>query len=161
MFSFVVPPFATALFVELYGAGGGGCVATFGGGGGGYVDTLLTVSSQETVNITVGAGGQGGNTPNNGSSTFASLNTRLLIANGGTSSCLVNPIGGIGMGGDVNLMGGWGAYYTTGGVGGSCPGRYGGAGGPGINDGNKFGGGGGTGTNFGGNGADGGVIITW
>lgn len=62
-YEYTVPEGVDQLVVELRGGGGGGggamYVAGAGGGQGGYVKAFLTVTSGETYQITVGAGGSG------------------------------------------------------------------------------------------------------
>lgn len=77
-YSWVVPPCVTSVYVQAWGAGGGGggiasqavscficsyveaCSAAGGGGGGGYTSRSYAVTPGETYTIVVGAGGAGG-----------------------------------------------------------------------------------------------------
>jgi len=172
-YTFTISQYVTLVYVELYGGGGGGFTNTnpLGGGGGGYVDAIIQVSPQETLNITVGAGGQGGIIPTIGTDTIVVSSTRTLTAGGGgvSTNYLVASVGGIAMGGDVNIPGSVGTFLSNTGIGGACSGRYGGA--PNIvyypssipsqYIGNPFGGGGGGNGAYGGNGGNGAVIIQW
>lgn len=54
-----VPNGVTTMFVEAWGAGGGGGI-TYPGGGGAYVRSLIPVTPGESLSVTVGEGGGGG-----------------------------------------------------------------------------------------------------
>lgn len=108
-FNFVVPAGVYQVYVELWGAGGGGGGAidvkpssgtnkasTSGasGGCGGYAASILDVTPGESLSITVGLGGTGGSNTNNilltggsgnpgGSSAIARAVDTLLSATGG------------------------------------------------------------------------------
>ncbi|SDZ96617.1 Concanavalin A-like lectin/glucanases superfamily protein [Flavobacterium gillisiae] len=171
--SFTVPCDVTSINVQAWGPGGKGGDATgknkygSGGGGGGYTTSLLSVTSGQVINLTVGAGNSLTNT------TILTL-TAGYGTSGGADSGPVG-LGGTSSGGTSNPSGSPGSIGTisSSGAGGNCP--SGGIGGTGRNinsNGNPGGlpGGGGAGgyrNNDGGsglNGGDGGdgqVIITY
>jgi hypothetical protein len=98
--SWVAPTGITHVMVQVWGAGGGGgggdapCVvpadvgAGGGGGGGGYLQAVIAVTSGQTYNVVVGAGGPGGPATMAGSpggnSGLASVGTYLAAADGGS-----------------------------------------------------------------------------
>lgn len=136
--SFIVPNGVTQVEVELWGGGAGSyaSLASFpsgGGSGGGYArKRIIGLTPGQSIAVTVGAGGSGGTTggaaatPGSTSSfgsyvsaTGGSLNYLATVSdprNGGTP-------GGIGVGGDVNLMGsaGQAGISNQGGLGGGAP----------------------------------------
>ena len=93
-------------------AGGGGGAGYGGGGGaGGMVETIYTVSSSQSINITVGAGGAGGARGSNGA------NTRIgttITAKGGGGGGGGDDGGSGGRGGGAGAGGGGGGLGTTG-----------------------------------------------
>lgn len=132
-YTFTVPSGVTTLKVEVAGAGGGGggsrrhsdAGATGGTGGTGeLVIQTLTISSESTCFITVGAGGSGGN---NGYSAAPSGNPGSA---GGASSVKIGSttiIGRGGGGGGVgtgNSMGAAGSPSYSGGGSGGTGGNY-------------------------------------
>lgn len=114
--SWVVPSGITKIFYELWGAGAGGGGSSgagmgSGGGAGAYACGYKTVTPGETITITVGANGTGGNTSgtngtNGGNTSIAGI-SGTNTANGGSL--------GTGATGFANLQGGAGG--TTSGVG--------------------------------------------
>lgn len=139
--------------VKVYVTGGGGgaggarinsnALGYHGGGGaaGGTAIKTIDVSNTVSVNLTVGAGGQGGTqdtTPTRGSTGGTSSFGSYCSATGGTGGARGGAanrdggIGGLGIGGDLNLRGGSGdgsaddAGWMPVGVGGSS--YWGGAG---------------------------------
>jgi hypothetical protein len=123
-YSFVVPAGVTRLFIEAWGAGGGGSGTGItyyeptngcGGGGGGQYRGIVAVTPNQAYSVVVGAGGSGGvsgyNAPqfyiggtggNGGRSSFGGT----VVANGGggaaagsEASCIPG-IGGSGGGSD-------------------------------------------------------------
>ena len=136
--TFIVPSGVTQVEVELWGGGSGsyasiGTIASGGGSGGGYARKRLTgLAPGQSIAVTVGAGGIGGNTSGGaptagGTSSFGSyvnatggsLNPQASVAspqNGATPS-------GVGIGGDVNLGGsaGQAGVLNQGGLGGAAP----------------------------------------
>ncbi|MBP7507648.1 MAG: hypothetical protein KA807_07500 [Prolixibacteraceae bacterium] len=88
--TFTVPAGVTSIKVECWGgggAGGGAYIGAGGGGGGGAYNTInLTVTSGQTLSITVGAGGAGGNNANGGTggTTTVSGSPGTISANGGS-----------------------------------------------------------------------------
>lgn len=171
--SFTVPCDVTSINVQAWGPGGKGGDATTknkygsGGGGGGYTTSILSVTSGQVINLTVGAGNSLTNT------TILTL-TAGYGTSGGADSGPVG-LGGTSSGGTPNSSGSPGLIGTSSssGAGGNCP--SGGIGGTGSNinsNGNPGGipGGGGAGGYRnsdggsglnGGNGGDGQVIITY
>ncbi|MDI6032634.1 T9SS sorting signal type C domain-containing protein [Flavobacterium sp. LB2P84] len=181
--TFVVPCGVTSITVRAWGAGGAGGGSTVnsdsgdGGGSGGYTSGVFTVTSGQTINYIVGAGGTGSinNGVNGGNTTIAGLG---LAANGGiggnSNGGSFSGLGGTASGGTVNTSGANGGVggSNTGGTGGAAP--NGGTGGAGGNDNNGSdgvapggGGGGGErsngffGSNVGGNGGNGRIEITY
>ena len=177
------------VIVEVCGGGGGGgsCVWTSagggGGGGGGYAKKIISTDdllSMET--ITIGLGGTGGSLGNNypglpGDTSFFGNHCSASGGEGGMAGAINNgtgALGGIGLGGDVNISGGGGGACSrsnadsqsgTGGnsmLGGGAPNAKGYAGGVNGVNGGQYGGGGSGGARLGtgGNGANGVVIIT-
>ena len=126
--SYTVPNWARGIWVQIWGAGGGGAghrayskdQYVGGGSGGGYASSLLQLAPGTTTSITIGAGGRGGGTSSSlgqagGVSSFGSY----LSATGGqtqlTRSYMIRP-GGQGRGGNLfNLDGGMGALNGLGG----------------------------------------------
>jgi len=112
-------PDAVSYDVELWGgsgAGGGGGGANFsngGGGGGGYSKKrILQAAMGATENVTVGAGGPvgGSGAGSPGGTTSFGAHFSATGGNGGdTNSSTVGQsnggVGGIGVGGDINLQG--------------------------------------------------------
>lgn len=98
--TFVVPAGVTRLSVELYGGGGGGdtCVPStlvanlVGGGGGAYTSTLLSVTSGQTLTVTVGIGGtspialNASATSGGDSEILDATNNILAVAHGGVGA---------------------------------------------------------------------------
>lgn len=196
-YTFTVPAGVTQLMVEVLGGGGAGGAsanggsasisgnAGGGGGAGGYSRKLCSVSPGALVAVTVGLGGAAvasGNGGNGGSSSFGSFCSATGGSGGawGNSTLSAIGVGGIGVGGDLNITGGAGgassnnnySYWDVNmvlhviGKGGMAPGGYGtvpwfGTGGSG----NGYGSGG-TGASggvgvAGGGGASGIVIVRW
>ncbi|ERM83492.1 hypothetical protein P872_00220 [Rhodonellum psychrophilum GCM71 = DSM 17998] len=120
--TFQVPLGVTQIIVETWGGGGRGATRTTsgrggGGGGGGYSRSILTVSTGQNYNYTVGAGGN--NSVINGGNTIFGSN--IVVANGGsgaTNNSETRGVGGVLGIGDVRYVGGNGATATTSGSGG-------------------------------------------
>lgn len=136
--TFVVPLGVTRLEVELWGGGSGSfastsSIASGGGSGGGYArKRIVGLAPGQPIAFTVGAGGAAGTTAGaaagaGGTSSFGGF----VSASGGSlngSASAANPQngaipGGVGAGGDVNLMGSSGqiGYQSVGGMGGNAP----------------------------------------
>jgi hypothetical protein len=79
----VPPGFSNQVLVYAWGAGGGSGYNSPAGGGGGFVQGIVTVSSGDTVVISVG--GQGGVGPRDGSGIGGIGDTPIISFNGGTS----------------------------------------------------------------------------
>lgn len=128
-----VPTGVNKIMVEVWGAGGGGG-QNCGGGGGGYGKEIISVLSNQTFTITVGAGGapgsQGTQGVVGGTTSFGSLLSAsgggggydgVVFADGGTSTAAYNIKGGYGnrtINGASIITGGNGANGGGGGVGG-------------------------------------------
>ncbi len=156
-YTFVVPPCASYICIEVWGGGGGGgggyqsasIRSGGGGGGGGYGQECFNVTPGSNYTVTVGAGGAGGagGTSATAGSAGGTSSVGILISaiggngggaatsgsngtggTGGTSTASVYVAGGKGQNGS-------GSYGGNGGSSGSGPARNGGAGGAGgIND---------------------------
>ena len=137
--TFVVPDNIFSLHVRAWGAGGAGgdqnpnTELGAGGGSGAYVEGDVSVQPGESVDVTVGSGGQpvSGASGLDGGTTQVQTMDSLLTATGGSGGN-INGNGGTGgtaSGGDVNLIGqnGGNALDQDAGMGGSAP--LGGAGG--------------------------------
>lgn len=84
--SWIVPAGVTKILVEAWGGGGGGS-SYGGGGGGGYVRGIFTVTPGNSINITIGVGGNGGGTSaNNGGTTQVTAGLEFISAFGGAAS---------------------------------------------------------------------------
>jgi hypothetical protein len=79
----VPPGFSSQVLVYAWGAGGGSGYNSPAGGGGGFVQGIITVSSGDTVVISVG--GQGGVGPRDGSGLGGIGDTPAISFNGGTT----------------------------------------------------------------------------
>lgn len=136
--SFVVPAAISQVEVEVWGAGSGSfastsSIASGGGSGGGYARKRVTgLTPGQIIPVTIGVGGVGGTTGGvaataGGSSSFGTY----VSATGGSlnaTTSIVSPQngatpGGIGVGGDLNLMGssGQSAFMSAAGTGGAAP----------------------------------------
>lgn len=119
---FVVPDGVFSVYAEVYGGGGGGGVQDSGtsvahgegGGGGGFAGGWVSVSPGQIIPVTVGNRGVGSGTATGtagGSSSFGSL---LSATGGGAGTNTGAPgIGGMGVGGQINLYGLTGYNGTT------------------------------------------------
>ncbi|PZX94443.1 hypothetical protein DOS84_07430, partial [Flavobacterium aquariorum] len=178
--TWTVPCGVTSLTVEAWGGGGAGGAATIipsggsGGGAGGYSTSVITVTSGQIINYTIGSGGIGG-TGNGGDGGTTTI--LALTANGGSGGGQdmgAFGVGGAASGGTTNTTGGNGIIgtTTTGEVGGNS--TVAGTGGLAVtsesngNNGTAPGGGGGgglllsgAGPSQGGNGANGQIKITY
>ncbi|MDR6843821.1 T9SS sorting signal type C domain-containing protein [Flavobacterium granuli] len=178
--TWTVPCGVTSLTVEAWGGGGAGGAATIipsggsGGGGGGYSSYVVTVTSGQIINYTIGSGAAGGigNGGNGGTTTILALTANG--GDGGGQNMGTVGAGGASTGGTTNTTGGNGTLgtTTTGQAGGNS--TVAGTGGPAViaesngNNGIVPGGGGGgglllsgVGPSLGGNGADGQIKITY
>jgi hypothetical protein len=136
--NFVVPPGVFQLEVELWGGGSGSFASVVstpsgGGSGGGYARKRIQgVSPGQVINVTVGSGGTPGNI--SGTSAGAGSTTsfgQFVSATGGGLNYLASSANpqfgatppGIGMNGDLNLIGstGQGGILNQGGMGGGAP----------------------------------------
>ncbi|MEK6888754.1 MAG: glycine-rich domain-containing protein [Nanoarchaeota archaeon] len=181
-YTYTVPAGVTQIKVQLWGAGGGGGAGGTGslgssgnlegGGGGAYGEVILDVSSSQTYNVAVGAGGNGVGynlqTPptSGGNSVFGTY-----YANGGSAGAVIpngwnSHPGGTGSGGTFNTPigtnGGSGGSIGavngcgSGGAGGVAPGGNGAQAGPSAGAG---GGASGGGAEYAGNGGAGGNCV--
>lgn len=136
--TFVVPAGATQVQLELWGGGSGsfasiGSNASGGGSGGGYARKCITgLTPGQSIPVTVGPGGIGGTTAGTAASAGGTSSFGTYVsATGGSlngSANVQNPQngaipGGVGVGGDVNLMGssGQASFLSAGGLGGGAP----------------------------------------
>lgn len=116
--TFTVPAGVTVVKVTVVGGGGAGgapitsginAVASGGGGGGGaaikYITGLIPGS---TINVTVGAGGSGGNGGTSSFGAYCSATGGSIGTQGSSTATYTSVAGGVGSGGDVNIMGGRG-----------------------------------------------------
>ncbi len=144
-----VPDGVYVIEVEVWGGGGGGAgsvsggssnaadYAGEGGGGGGYSRGAFNVTPGQVLAVTVGSGGSPGPGGNIGGDGGTSSVGALISATGGQAGRVASAStgtpstygrqGGIGIGGQVNLVGGWGnvvskqGSFTYPGAGGSAP----------------------------------------
>lgn len=135
--SWTVPNHTGNVSVLIFGGGGGGVNNNCGGGGGGWMNNrTLSLSNQQTIQITIGSGGSAGQA--GGTTSFGTY----LSANGGeqaSGSWLTyrnwvwkggngGSGGGGWMGGTGYQFGGGGGAYWAGGDGGTWGGGGGGGG---------------------------------
>jgi hypothetical protein len=150
-FTFTVPAGVTSISAVVIGGGGGGAGAdnaqirnetNGGGGGGGLAYGTISVTPGETLNITVGTGGNGGAADGNGgaggTSTIVRSATTLLSGGGGTGGTYRNNGNSTGgaSGGTARIGGGSGGAggaqsNNSGATGGGGAGGYSGNGGAG------------------------------
>jgi hypothetical protein len=132
--------------VEVYGAGGGGCVysgagETEGGGGGGSAEGWVYLTAGVGVTVTVGAAGTNSAVPTTpgttgGTSSFGAYMSATGGAGANIGTIGLPGAGGVGSGGQINLIGqaggdGCGSAATGGmlvGFGGAASGPHGGKG---------------------------------
>lgn len=167
--TFSVPSGITKVSVEVQGAGGGsgstgaGAVSAAGGTGG-YAMEEVDVTGTSTIQVYVGAGGTGGSGGAGGQGQWSTFGTNgfYLSATGGNGSALESKDGGqggLGSGGDINVMGPVGGHGI---IVASPSGSY-----PGVASPSRFGltyGGGGGGVSASSGGTAGGqgiVIVRW
>lgn len=141
---FTLPAGVSQIEVELWGGGSGSYASTTtagsgGGSGGGYARRRIAgLVPGQTLSVSIGAGGQGGQVGGalptaGGTSVVSDLSSGAvyLTATGGSlnpSATASNPQNGAtpagsGVGGDINLTGSSGqiAYLSVGGMGGAAP----------------------------------------
>lgn len=138
-YSYTVPPDATSIEVESWGAGAGGGTQSAqanGGGGGGYSRKALTVTPNETLTIVVGAGGSTG--VNGQDSSVKRGATVLATATGGLTAGGASTTPGAGLY-DIWYPGGAGAAAQGGGGSRAGSGGGGGAGSTGAGSGGTAG----------------------
>ena len=136
--TYTVPAGISQVEVEVWGAGAGSfastsTVASGGGAGGGYARKRVTgLTPGQAIPVTIGLGGAGGTTAgvSAGAGGSSSFGTYVSATGGGlnATASVSNPQngatpGGIGIGGDLNLMGssGQSAFMSAAGVGGAAP----------------------------------------
>jgi hypothetical protein len=84
--TWIVPAGVTKILVEVWGAGGGGS-SYGGGGGGGYARAIFSVTPGNSINISIGIGGNGGGTTSsNGGTTQVTAGLEFINASGGSGS---------------------------------------------------------------------------
>jgi hypothetical protein len=138
------------IFILAVGGGGGGAGYLGGGGGaGGFLQNTITVTTKDTISITVGSGGLpnggSGTKSQNGGNTIATFTTNTIYninalggGGGGSNPATTGAIGGSGGGGSSN-------NGSDGALGGEGTSGQGNAGGKGASS-NLAGGGGGAAT---------------
>lgn len=111
--TFNVPAGITSLSVNALGGGGGGQGGSGAAGGGGeYAAATVPVTPGETLTVTIGTGGLGGTTANNGaggaglSSTLSRAGVALLEAHGGAGGATGYTVGGTGSAASTHFDGG-------------------------------------------------------
>ncbi len=125
-YQWIVPSGVSKIRVKVWGAGGGSSMGTqeyggaTGGGSGGYAEKILTVSSGTTYTISVGTGGSPGTNwvsppdlrsdgKDGGTSSFSTL-VSATGGKGGKAWTTTVALGGSGLNGDINRVGGSGGY---------------------------------------------------
>lgn len=114
--NWTVPAGVTKVWIELWGAGGGGN-AYAGGGGGGYISGVFSVVPGNSVLYDVGTGGSGGatnGTAGGGSAILYTPGNVNLVADGGSGSSFSGILSGGGFGGTFFASG---TNYFVGSVG--------------------------------------------
>lgn len=119
-FTWTKPVGCTKVLVKVVGGGGGGSGHCESGGGGGYAEKLVDVTNVNTVSITVGAGGAaagyvgttGGLGTNGGTSSFGSYCSATGGYGSNRNANHTGGHGGVGSGGDINLLGGSGTGHS-------------------------------------------------
>lgn len=108
--TWTVPAGITKILVEVWGAGGGGCVLA-GGGAGGYIKAHFTVTPGSVVNYTTGDGGAGALavTATNGTNSVCTVGSSVTItATGGQGALYLAATNGQGgTGGSFSVTGGF------------------------------------------------------
>ena len=95
-YTWTVPSGVTRIFVEEWGAGGGGIAGSneeIGGSAGAFTVSFLNVSQGSSVTITVGSGGLYGSSPTNGSASSITVGSYNISAAGGVSGTVNNSQG--------------------------------------------------------------------
>lgn len=132
--SYTTPSNCTAIYLEMWGAGGGGAYGNSygsGGGSGAYLSKYATVTGNTAYTYAIGSGGSGkatgsyGSGSNGGNTTFT-IGATTYTAGGGSggsfSGSTGSPIyfngvsGGTATNGDINLpgMNSGGGFYNSG-----------------------------------------------
>jgi hypothetical protein len=117
--TWTVPVGVTKIMVEVWGAGGGGCLLA-GGGAGGYVKAQFTVNPGDVINYTTGDGGLGSvaATANSGTVSTCSVGgVNLTVGSGQGALYLAANNGQGGAGGGFSISGSFANYIGQ--VGGS------------------------------------------
>src|SRR5258708_7572773 len=99
--TFIVSGGVTSITVEVYGGGGGGALGggdptyslASGAGGGGYSKGTLTVAPYQSITVTIGVGGVGGNPGATGGTTTVSSLSAKRGTGGGGKKCGPPPRG--------------------------------------------------------------------
>lgn len=172
--TWTVPAGVTKIFVQVWGAGGGGAggtalnIAGSGGAAGGYASGFVTVVPLSVISVSVGAGGSGGSAGSNGVAGGQSYFSTNLVANGGArglATSSIPTIGGTTSGTQsaITINGGNGGaaslyVLSTGSLGG-FGGTAGGGGGAGGGGSASSGSAGSEGTQPGGGGGGGGSVV--
>ena len=139
--TFMAPTGVTSIIVECWGGGGAGGAATGnpasggGGAGGSYASKILTVIPGNVYNVTVGAGGIGGNGPGPAGIPSWFNTTGTIYADGGAGGALASTNNSNGTGGNGSASSSIGNLIYQGGDGATgiyTSGTAGGAGGGGA-----------------------------
>ncbi len=110
--TWTVPAGVTKILVEVWGAGGGGCVLA-GGGAGGYIKAHFTVVPGNVINYSTGDGGPGSVlvTATGGTNSVCTVGSVTLTATGGQGSLYLSATNGQGgTGGSFSISGSFNNY---------------------------------------------------
>lgn len=100
--TWTVPAGVTKIFVQVWGAGGGGAggtvlnIAGSGGAAGGFASGFVTVTPATTLNVNVGSGGAGGAVGSNGMAGGQSSFSTNIIAEGGARGLAISSVPTVG-----------------------------------------------------------------
>lgn len=110
--TWTVPAGVTKILVEVWGAGGGGCVLA-GGGAGGYVKAHFNVNPGDVINYSTGDGGAGAVSASatSGSISVCIVGAVNLTAGGGQGALFLTAANGQGgLGGSYSVSGSYANY---------------------------------------------------
>lgn len=110
--TWTVPTGVTKILVEVWGAGGGGCVLA-GGGAGGYVKAHFNVNPGDVINYSTGDGGAGAVsvTATGGTNSLCTVGTVTLTVGGGQGALFLTASNGqAGIGGGYSVTGTFANY---------------------------------------------------
>lgn len=119
-YTWTKPPNCTRILVKVVGGGGGGAGHCESGGAGGYSEKLIDATTLSSVTVTVGAGGaSNGYYAAAADGTTSSFGSYCSASGGYGANRHANHTGGhggIGSGGDLNLLGGSGTGHGNAGT---------------------------------------------